>query len=118
MARRTSRLTALAAAALLLGSTAATLSGSAAADKKWEKWDQSLQGTDGTRILATFDGKDYKAVVVVTGAKKAAPLRDGEYPLANGGAIRVKGGKIIWDGFGVIEKVKRDGSVKIVPMLG
>jgi len=78
--------------------------------------DQTLKTSDGTQILAKFDGKGYTAFA----AKTQAPLSDGEYKLSNGGAIRVKGGRVVWDAFGVIEKLKGKGAGKTqtVPALG
>lgn len=35
------------------------------------------------------------------------PLADGVYALSNGGAIRVRGGRIVWDAFGVVDKLNR-----------
>jgi hypothetical protein len=59
---------------------------------------QSLALTNGTAFNATFDrnSNSFKT-----------PLVDGTYKLNNGGAIRVRGGEIIWDAFGVIDRLKK-----------
>lgn len=71
--------------------------------------DQVLYTTDGTRIDAVFDGKamSFKALVAQGSGKVA--LEDGTYKLDNGGAIRVKDGVIVWDAFGVIDKLEAAG---------
>ena len=100
----------------LVAVTAATVSGGQAPQKKTTE--QNLTTTDGTKIVATLVGKQFKAFTEA-GAKRT-PLKDGEYTLPNGGAIRVKGGTITWDAFGAVEKVKRTGVGKgqLVPGLG
>jgi hypothetical protein len=96
--------------------TAAMVSGGQSPTKKTTE--QTLTATDGTKIVATVDGKEFKAFTQQ--GTKRTPLRDGEYKLPNNGAIRVKGGKVIWDAFGAVDKVKRTGVPKDqgVPALG
>jgi hypothetical protein len=64
--------------------------------------DQVLTTTDGRKVVAHFDGRGY-----------SVRLRDGQYKTTNGGAIRVQGGKIVWDAFGAIEKLKHQGAGRI-----
>ena len=64
---------------------------------------QSLSLTNGTTFNAVFDRNTSSFKV---------DLQDGIYKTTNGGAIRVKGGVIVWDAFGVIERLniqKRKG---------
>jgi len=64
---------------------------------------QSLSLTNGTTFNAVFDRNTSSFKV---------DLQDGTYKTSNGGAIRVKGGVIVWDAFGVIERLniqKRKG---------
>jgi hypothetical protein len=57
---------------------------------------QSLSLSNGTAFNTTFDRN--------TSSFKT-PLADGTYKLNNGGAIRVRGGAIVWDAFGVIDRL-------------
>jgi hypothetical protein len=57
---------------------------------------QSLMLTNGSAINAVFDRNTSSFKV---------DLQDGTYKTTNGGAIRVKGGVIVWDAFGVIERL-------------
>ncbi len=59
---------------------------------------QVLQLTDGTKVNAIFNQGSRSFSVA---------LKDGTYKLSNGGAIRVQGGKIVWDAFGAIDKLRR-----------
>src|SRR5437764_376364 len=67
----------------------------------------TLTMTNGTKILQTFDGRTFHALV--PGPRGNTPLKDGEYKLTNGGAIKVQGGRIVWDAFGVVEKFEKSG---------
>jgi hypothetical protein len=40
-----------------------------------------------------------------------ASLADGQYQLANGGAIVVRHGRIVWDAFGALERFKQTGCI-------
>ena len=62
---------------------------------------QNLAMSNGTAFNATFD-RDRNVFKV--------PLANGTYQLNNGGAIRVRGGVIVWDAFGVIERLKVPGA--------
>jgi hypothetical protein len=62
---------------------------------------QSLSLTNGTVFNATFDRGSNSF---------RTPLADGTYKLNNGGAIRVRGGEIIWDAFGVIDRLNAQKS--------
>jgi hypothetical protein len=80
-----------------------------------EAWgDQVLQLTDGTKIDAVFEKKtrSFKAIV----AQSKGALKDGTYKVTNGGAIRVKDGVIVWDAFGVIERLKTDEGLALAPV--
>jgi hypothetical protein len=57
--------------------------------------EHSVTTTDGTTIHVKVEGKSYTANVA-----------DGTYKLTNGGAIRVRGGKVVWDAFGVVKRLK------------
>ena len=35
-----------------------------------------------------------------------ADMADGTYKLANNGAIRVRGGKVLWDAFGTVRRLR------------
>ena len=59
---------------------------------------QSLALTNGTAFNATFDRSSNSF---------RTPLADGTYKLNNGGAIRVRGGEIVWDAFGAIDRLKK-----------
>ena len=93
------------AVAALLGATVMAVHGGLAGGGK--PADQVLYTAGGAKVLATFDGQGYKALASKAGAQ--APLADGYYKLSNGGAIRVKAGKIVWDAFGAIERLKSRG---------
>jgi hypothetical protein len=84
---------------VLLSSLAST------APQRWG--DQALQLTDGTKIVAVLDEHtlSFRAVA----AQSKSVLKDGTYKLTNVGAIRVKDGVIVWDAFGAVEKLKREG---------
>ena len=84
----------ISAGALLLIMIAAL--GSDAATRR--QGNQVLQLTDGTKVNAVFDqqGRGFKV-----------QLKDGTYKLSNGGVVRVQGGRIVWDAFGAIEKLRR-----------
>jgi hypothetical protein len=62
---------------------------------------QSLSLTNGTVFNPTFDRGSNSF---------RTPLADGTYKLNNGGAIRVRGGEIIWDAFGVIDRLNAQKS--------
>lgn len=62
---------------------------------------------DGQTFETRFDGKNFHAVTA-----SGAPLRDGDYKLDNGGAIKVRGGLVVWDAFGAVDVFKRTGLVK------
>ncbi|MBX9776750.1 MAG: hypothetical protein K2Y71_20420 [Xanthobacteraceae bacterium] len=59
---------------------------------------QALAITGGNTINAVFDSKARAFKV---------NLRDGVHKLDNGGAIRVRGGVIVWDAFGAVERLRR-----------
>lgn len=95
----------LAVAGALLAVAAVTVVSSGAATRTYPV--HTLTTSTGTKVLQTFDGKSFHALV--RGPRGNVPLKDGEYKLTNGGAIRVKGGRIVWDAFGVVEKFEKRG---------
>jgi hypothetical protein len=58
-----------------------------------------------TQSLATANGTAFNAVFDRNSSTFKAPLADGTHKLNNGGAIRVRGGVIVWDAFGVIDRL-------------
>ena len=68
---------------------------------------QSLAITGGGTINAVFDSnaKTYRV-----------NLKDGVYKTDNGGAIRVRGGVIVWDAFGAVERLRRSGGTAEAPI--
>jgi hypothetical protein len=62
---------------------------------------------DGQTFETRFDGKNFHAVT-----SSGAPLKDGDYKLDNGGAIKVRGGLVVWDAFGAVDVFKKTGLVK------
>jgi hypothetical protein len=62
---------------------------------------------DGQTFETKFDGKNFHAVT-----SSGAPLKDGDYKLDNGGAIKVRGGLVVWDAFGAVDVFKKTGLVK------
>ena len=58
-----------------------------------------------TQSLAMANGTAFNAVFDRNSNSFKAPLADGTYQLNNGGAIRVRGGVIVWDAFGVIDRL-------------
>ena len=59
-----------------------------------------------TQSLALTNGTAFNAVFDRSSNSFKTPLADGTYRLNNGGAIRVRGGAIVWDAFGVIDRLK------------
>jgi hypothetical protein len=66
---------------------------------------RSLRTTDGVTIHQKFSKKYGTVSVFTSSGGGRAPLKDGVYKINNGGSIRVKGGKIVWDSFGVISRL-------------
>ena len=64
-----------------------------------------LTTSAGIHFVQTFDGKVLRAHVETP--KGPVPLPDGPHKLTNGGEIKVVQGVIVWDAFGVVEKVKK-----------
>ncbi len=74
--------------------------------------DQTLMTTAGEHIDVVFDGgrRAYYGFRTLRDGRHAV-LADGVYNLTNRGAVRVSGGgHIVWDAFGVVERVVRDPS--------
>jgi hypothetical protein len=68
---------------------------------------QSLTMTNGTAFNAVFDR---------TSNSFKVDLKDGTYRTTNGGAIRVRGGVIVWDAFGVIERLRKGQGTATAPV--
>src|SRR5947207_181689 len=71
--------------------------------RKVSKSGQNVSSS-GEHTVTTTDGKTIH--VTVKGKQYAADVADGTYKLTNGGAIRVRGGKIVWDAFGAVKRLK------------
>ena len=63
----------------------------------------------GDHTVTTTDGKTIQ--VKVKGRSYTADVADGTYKLTNGGAIRVRRGKVVWDAFGAVKRL-RSGRAK------
>ena len=101
-------------ACALIGVTAIALVDSKAEQRKYPE--RALSLADGTKAVQTFDGRNVK--VHVPQARGAMPLKDGDYKLTNGGAFKVQGGRVVWDAFGVIEKLRKGGLTHIPDPIG
>jgi hypothetical protein len=66
---------------------------------------RSLHTTDGVTIHQNFNKSDGTVSVFTSSSSGRTPLNDGVYKINNGGSIRVKGGKIVWDSFGVVSRL-------------
>jgi len=84
----------LVTAVALLCAVAGTLYGQA----------RQMPAKQGVQTLTTLRGK--KIIVRAEGQVFAANAPDGEYKLTNRGAIRVRGGKVVWDAFGAVQRLK------------
>jgi hypothetical protein len=71
--------------------------------RKVSKSRQSVSRS-GEHTITTKNGKTIQ--VKVEGRSYTANLADGNYKLTNGGAIRVRGGKVVWDAFGAVKRLK------------
>jgi hypothetical protein len=60
--------------------------------------------TSGEQTVTTKNGKTIQ--VKVEGKSYTTNVADGNYKLTNGGAIRVRGGKIVWDAFGAVKRLQ------------
>jgi hypothetical protein len=60
--------------------------------------------SNGEHTVTTKNAKTIQ--VKVEGKSYTADVADGAYKLTNGGAIRVRGGKIVWDAFGAVKRLK------------
>ena len=95
---------------MLIGSALVALCAAVAFGQASNPSNQSLQVIGGPRIEAVFD-RDAKTFKV--------DLKNGTYKLDNDGAIRVRGGVVVWDAFGVVDKIKKgQGTTEIPPALG
>jgi hypothetical protein len=71
--------------------------------RKVSKGGQNVS-TTGEHTVTTKAGKTIN--VKVEGKQYTADVADGTYKLTNGGAIRVRGGKVVWDAFGAVKRLK------------
>ena len=69
--------------------------------------DGSVTTTGGTKIEMSYEPGSRKFYAWVQKGKEMVAAADGTYKLTNGGSIRVKTGEIVWDAFGVVEKVNK-----------
>ena len=58
----------------------------------------------GEHTVTTLGGK--KIVITAERTVFTANVPDGTYKLSNGGEIRVKSGRVVWDGFGAVNRLK------------
>src|SRR2546426_736232 len=70
---------------------------------------QPLKTAEGWWLAAEVHGDQILAFINTPQGRVL--LADGQYKLANGGAIRVKDGRVVWDQFGIVEKFNQ-GQVK------
>jgi hypothetical protein len=63
-----------------------------------------IRSTSGEHTVTTKAGKTIN--VKVEGKQYTTNVADGTYKLTNGGAIRVRGGKLVWDAFGAVKRLK------------
>jgi hypothetical protein len=71
--------------------------------RKVPKSGQGVAST-GEQTVTTKAGKTIQ--IKVEGKWYTANVADGTYKLTNGGAIRVRGGKLVWDAFGAVNRLK------------
>jgi len=94
--------------AILCGFAGIALSPHAARTASQQWGDEILYLTDGTKIVAVLNEKTRSFMAVA--AKDKSALKAGTYKLTNGGAIVIgEDGVIVWDAFGAVEKLKREG---------
>lgn len=91
-------------AGALIGTAGIAISASSSPNQN-NRAEQALQTSDGNSIVVVSEGGSAKAFA----GNGRTPLKDGTYKLTNGGTIKVRGGKVVWDAFGAIEKMKRGG---------
>ena len=72
--------------------------------------EQLLTTTDGLRIYQIVDLNNRTARAMTDSGRGRVALPDGDYRLSNGGAIKVRGGVIVWDAFGAIERLNAGAS--------
>jgi len=56
---------------------------------------QTLQTKNGKTIVVTAEGNVF-----------TTDVPDGTYKLTNNGAVRVRGGKVVWDAFGTVRRLR------------
>ena len=93
----------LAASAVIGLATAAVIADATAAPRSYPV--HILTTTAGVKLQQTYDGRTISVRIVGSNARPA----DGTYNLTNGGAIKVQGGHVVWDAFGVVERAKQRG---------
>jgi hypothetical protein len=71
--------------------------------RKVSKGGQNVSSS-GEHTVTTKAGKTIQ--VKVEGKSYTADVADGTYKLTNGGAIRVRSGKVVWDAFGAVKRLK------------
>ncbi|MGH2360806.1 MAG: sterol desaturase family protein [bacterium] len=73
--------------------------------KRYPAWKEPLKTLQGVDVLAVAEGGKVYAYRLTP--KGQQPLKDGDYKLTNGNAIRVRGGRIIWDQSGAVRKYEQ-----------
>ncbi|MBV9993714.1 MAG: hypothetical protein JO127_00745 [Caulobacteraceae bacterium] len=75
--------------------------------------DGKVTTTAGLAVNVAYEPQT-RALYAFTTARggRPAPLADGTYRLTNGGAIRVQEGRIVWDAFGVVDKLAKGAPVQ------
>ncbi|MDZ7842880.1 MAG: sterol desaturase family protein [Gammaproteobacteria bacterium] len=71
-----------------------------------------LRGVNGLKLCVYI--KDGEFITFTGSLKQRKPVRDGHYKLTNGGAVKVRNSRIVWDAFGVVERYQ-NGETSIVP---
>ena len=94
---------------LLMGSAALVF---AAAGILYGAHPGQVRSDSGEQTVTTTDGKMIH--VKVAGRVYRADVADGTYKLTNGGAIRVRGGKVVWDAFGAVQR-RKTGKTRSIP---
>lgn len=70
--------------------------------------DGNVTTTSGEQIAVICAARGRALYAYVSRRGMRQPLADGAYNLTNGGAIRVSGaGHIVWDAFGVVDRLNR-----------
>jgi hypothetical protein len=70
--------------------------------------DGSVTVVGGPRLDVAYEAQTHALYAFTRDREgRPTPLADGQYRLTNGGAIRVANGRIVWDAFGVVDRLDR-----------